>query len=104
MFEESDEANRHRLADELIELAHMEMEINREFRSVADLNVNRLGDLKQRVREWLEQALRVAHAFGPREFAIGMEVGWPPKISVSFTWPGPSEKGQPEVSERSTLQ
>ncbi len=81
------------LADRLAKLLTAEMDINTIFNNWADLSEQEKSDIVAESKEFLTQAMTIANEFGARDFTVAQELGWPPRISVSFTWSFPVSEG-----------
>lgn len=77
-----------RFADLMHELISLQIEMNALVSSRTVLTEGEKTGLKDKdkVREWLRKAREIAEEVKPREFTVGAKVGFPPKLSVAFTW------------------
>ena len=68
------------------ELICLQVEMNAFVSSKTVLTDSEKTGLMDKIKEWLRKARQVAEEVKPREFTVGAEVGFPPKVSVAFTW------------------
>lgn len=85
------EVEQDNLAEELAQFLYLEKGITNITRSRMRLSDLALMDLREKIREELNVATKIAREFGPSEITIGTGMGFPPRISVSFTWQLPSD-------------
>jgi hypothetical protein len=77
-----------KLSDKLAQLLSIENEISNILRRNTDrLRGRPLTEVRDLIKEALHQAYDIAYQFGPKEMSIQAEIGVPPRVSVSFTWP-----------------
>ncbi len=77
-----------KLSDKLAQLLSIENEISNILRHNTDrLRGRPLLEVRDLIKEALHQAYAIAYQFGPKEMSIQAEIGIPPRVSVSFTWP-----------------
>jgi excisionase family DNA binding protein len=80
------ESEQERLAESLVQLINLEKKITNITRSKFELSDMAKNDLQDRIKLQLEMASRIVTEFGPNEITIGAGEGFPPRISVSFSW------------------
>ena len=75
-----------RFAELMYDLISLQVEINNIVSSKTVLISSEKAGLMDKIKEWLKKAQQIAKEVKPREFTVGAEVGFPPRVSVAFTW------------------
>ncbi|NQT72199.1 MAG: hypothetical protein HQ553_05435 [Chloroflexi bacterium] len=75
-----------KLADLMLELQDLQIEINAIGANKTTLTIHERAGIKDKIREWLKIAQKIANELGPSEFNVEAKAGFPPSISIGFTW------------------
>jgi len=75
-----------RFADLMNELINLQVEMNAVVSTKTMLTADERAGLKDKISEWLRKVQQIANELGPKNFTVGAEIGFPPKVTVSFTW------------------
>jgi len=76
-----------KLFSDLTKLVELEMEIQTTATMYSTLTRDEKAGLRDWIKKWFSKVLEIAGEFKPREFAVSAEIGFPPRIGASFTWP-----------------
>lgn len=78
--------NLDRFANLIHDLIGLQVEMNALVSSRTVLTDSEKASLMDKIKEWLRKARQIAEEVKPREFTVGAEVCFPPRVSVAFTW------------------
>ncbi|UCC91046.1 MAG: hypothetical protein JSW24_02565 [Dehalococcoidia bacterium] len=86
MAVEQSNSQQYNFAESMGDLINLQIEMNALVSSKMILTATEKAGLKDKIKAWLKKVQEIAQEVNAREYTIGAEIGFPPKVSASFTW------------------